>query len=213
MEAVAMTPDERLIAEIEMWQVRAAAPLFPASDILQLIDLVRSEIGQNSALEQTIRHATDNRTIASLAHQALHSVNREWARGTIEMLDSERAYVAQMLNNMRVIQVIGADRENQKERERLAAEIRAFAEQRRNAGKAPKRRKWADLLAEHISCWDDIPESFAPLEIYDGNVPLQFYQDRDDKDRQVVRCVDADFPDKEVGALRRSSFERRYLKK
>ncbi|CAN7518041.1 hypothetical protein [Mesorhizobium caraganae] len=209
-----MTPDERLIAEIEMWQVRAAAPLFPAGDISQLIDLVRSEIGQNSALEQTIRHATDNRTIASLAYQALHSVNREWARDTIEMLDSERAYVAQMLNNMRVIQVIGADRENQKERERLAAEIRAFAEQRRNAGKAPKRRKWAELLAEHISCWDDIPESYRRLEFFDdSNVPLQFYQSIDDKGRQIVCCVDAD-ADKPAGKpLTRASFEKRYLKK
>ncbi|TIW37139.1 MAG: hypothetical protein E5V62_03030 [Mesorhizobium sp.] len=210
-----MTPDERLIAEIELWQARAAGQLYSPQDMADiplLIEAVKSW-PDAALLENLIRDATDARMIASRAHQALRSVNREWAREMVERLDGEHAYVKQLLHNMRVRRAIELDREGRQERDRLTSEIKGFVEQRRNAGKAKKRRKWAELLAEKITNWDEIPESFNPVEIYDrDNNPLHFFRDRDDKNRDVVRCIDGD-SDKEIGTLVKSSFEKRYLKK
>jgi hypothetical protein len=146
--------NERLMADIEIWQARAASPLFPAADISLLLAEVKT--WPNAAvLEQLILDATDNQRIASVAHLARESalaIGPESARDEIDRLNDEHAYVAQMLHNIRVRKAIEADREGQCERNRLATEITAFVEQRR----MPERRL---SVGSGPSCW---PMRFTP---------------------------------------------------
>ena len=79
--------------------------------------------------------------------------------------------------------------------------------QRREAGRTPKRRQWADTLAERIDHWDAIPESPDYLEIEGTDHDVQCY-----RDGEKVCCVDASTSN-EIGHLARSTFEKRYLKK
>lgn len=75
-------------------------------------------------------------------------------------------------------------------------------QQRSDAGKKRKRRHWAELLADQISAWDEIPESLCPLEIDTLQADLLIYRDGD----KVVCAVDGS-----ESHLARSSFEKRYL--
>ena len=74
-------------------------------------------------------------------------------------------------------------------------------------GGAPKRRKWADLLVEQIDSWEDIPESTSPLEIDELDYNWKIFRDGD-----VVVCNIEDKKGTRTKTLKRSSFEKRYLR-
>ena len=68
--------------------------------------------------------------------------------------------------------------------------------------KQPKRRWWADILAERVSSWDEIPDSRNPLEIETLEADLIFYRDG----KHVICAING-----KEKKLARSTFEKRYL--
>ena len=91
----------------------------------------------------------------------------------------------------------------EEEHERLAISGINEIERNREKGKRPKRRKWADELAELIISWDEIPDSNDPLIIETLETDLKIYRDGED----VVCAADGN-----VTKLARTTFERRYLR-
>ncbi len=86
---------------------------------------------------------------------------------------------------------------------------RAYAKESREArerGGKEKRRWWADVLAPLITCWEDIPESYAPMEIETDQAYLTIYRDGDQ-----VFCKIKDDRGERTQKLKRSTFEKRYL--
>ncbi len=82
----------------------------------------------------------------------------------------------------------------------------AESRQARKITKKDKRRKWADILAEQIAVWEDISESFDPMEIETDQAELTIYRDGDS-----VICKIADDRGERTQKLARSTFEKRYL--
>ncbi len=76
----------------------------------------------------------------------------------------------------------------------------------RNISPKNKRRWWADVLAAQITCWEDIPESYAPMEIETDQADLTIYRDGD-----TVVCKIQDDRGERTQKLARSTFEKRYL--
>ena len=73
-------------------------------------------------------------------------------------------------------------------------------------GEMPKRRLWADDLAAVITCWEDIPESYAPMEIETDQADLTIYRDGNN-----VVCKIANDRGERTQKLAKSTFEKRYL--
>jgi hypothetical protein len=88
---------------------------------------------------------------------------------------------------------------------------RVYAMESRGAkrrGGKPKRRWWADVLDEQITSWDDIPESYAPMEIETDQADLKIYRDGDS-----VVCKIEDDRGERTQKLARSTFEKRYMRR
>lgn len=86
-----------------------------------------------------------------------------------------------------------------------AAKGQLARKQRSDAGRTPKRRKWAEALAERISSWEEIPESFNPMEIETTERDFEIY-----RDGEYVFGIDADTRE-DLGKLKRTSFKKYYL--
>ncbi len=91
-------------------------------------------------------------------------------------------------------------------REGLAISGITQREDNRERGKKPKRRWWADEVAQRITSWEDIPESFSPMEIETDQADLTIYRDGNN-----VVCKIADDRGERTQKLARSTFEKRYL--
>ena len=99
-------------------------------------------------------------------------------------------------------------------RQRIALPLLVDArEQRSRAGKMPKRREWAEVLADELrmhghskeSRWNAIPDdSFAPLVMEGPDRDFRCYREAD-----YIVCED-DNSGVEVGRLKKSSFLKRY---
>lgn len=74
----------------------------------------------------------------------------------------------------------------------------------RHNGKKPKRKEWAEATAEAINTWEDLPESYQrPFGL---NEDQGVYRDGD-----FLILMDL-ITDQEIDKLKRSSFEKRYLR-
>ncbi len=74
-------------------------------------------------------------------------------------------------------------------------------------GRNKKRRKWADLLAEQIDSWEDIPEDCEdPLEIWTGDGEYRIF-----RDGGKVVCIHNHKKGSDEKELKKRSFIRGYL--
>ena len=76
-------------------------------------------------------------------------------------------------------------------------------EENSERGRKPKRRRWADELADMVGSWDEIPKSSKPLEIETLECDLILYRDGE----RVVCSIEG-----KESSLARSTFEKRYLR-
>jgi hypothetical protein len=78
--------------------------------------------------------------------------------------------------------------------------------QTHNAGSAKKRRQWAEALAEYMAGdWAKLPTESNPFEIEGVEADLVIYADGDSV------CVYNENTTKKIGALKKTSFRRRYF--
>lgn len=80
-------------------------------------------------------------------------------------------------------------------------------ESNRRKGEQSKRRPWAEILAEQITSWEDIPtDRDDALEIWGAHGEYRIFREGD-----KVICYHTDEKGSTERSLKRSSFEKRYL--
>ncbi|MEQ1955328.1 hypothetical protein [Mesorhizobium sp. CN2-181] len=93
----------------------------------------------------------------------------------------------------------------------VAEKERATSEQNRKNASVSKRKPWAEVLADSIDSWEEIPAGREkPLEIDTAAIALGFY-----RDGEKVCCVDMgrETTRADVGTLKKRSFLQGYLNK
>lgn len=180
--------DALVTYRIAEWRKRLETPLFPEREVERLI----RRAGDDPVMIRFVRDSIDRRRIGHELDNCKMWNDVGDPSQAIESLDLlDRAY--QFVRERILIS--------------LAQQGLRGNEQKIRAGKAPKRRAWADILAERVGDWESIPKAPEDLTIDELERAYRFLRDGD-----KVVALDAE-SGAEIGELKRSTFEKRYLRR